>query len=198
MHIKEYILHIGCYIAVFILAVFYSYVLYLGRTPSCSAEYTAFFIDHTVDAWPGENGFDYEMNTPLLLNTSAKDITVIRKRGCGWSTVESDGTWTNGTKAFLYMRMINRVPKKEVYLNLQLAAIIDGVSVRVNINRYNIGEITGHAREYRFRIPYSIVEDGVAKIVFDVKNPIRPAEAYTGSTDTRLLGLRMTSLQLSQ
>ncbi len=51
---KKTVLKILLYSACAGLIVFYAITLKIGGNPDVSENYRAFYIDHTIDEWPGE------------------------------------------------------------------------------------------------------------------------------------------------
>lgn len=152
-----------------------------------------------------EPGFYNVVKTPRKINL-AIPVIVGNNRGIigffesGWNALESWGRWTDGERAVLDMKL-SAVPDSDLLVTFEanIFAPKGDLKFSVSVNDAPVGDFslpTG-----RQTISISVPKDNVIgnndelKIVFDIKNPLSPAQAGV-SVDVRTIGIGLVSFMV--
>jgi hypothetical protein len=124
----------------------------------------------------------------------------------GWSTPEPEGTWTDGNKAGIILKLAEPV-KNDLKLVANFSAFVNDrhqkLTVDVLANNNNVATWTIFYNSDRttqkvVKIPMSLLsDDSLLKIDFQIRNPTSPGELGING-DFRQLGLRLSSISLTQ
>lgn len=87
------------YIICALVLVFYLCVLFAPR--DVCLEYEMYYVEKTLDDWPGYGGLKYELGNPVYFGSDRKNANSLR-RGKGWSTREKEYCWTVANEANVY------------------------------------------------------------------------------------------------
>lgn len=187
------------------LLIGYVAVAGIAFMPNVSPAYEGYYIDETMDEWPGVNGFEYQLGDRIYFGSADQPAGALDATGrlSGWYGIERWGRWVAGERGSVYMRL---QPPVEHRLTLSVAA--RGVSenrtrsVSVLVNGERVGTITatvGETSTYHVQIPAAVAQntstDHLLEITFVVQNPVSPAQLGP-SDDTRQLGFGVVWLEL--
>lgn len=103
---------ISAYMVSAVLMTFYILVLWDARTPDVNMVYRLYYINHELEKWPGPDGFDYAVGTPVFMSQEQ------RRCGSGWVDRNGMGSRLSGEGAWIYF---DGLPEGE----LRLAIVID-------------------------------------------------------------------------
>lgn len=120
----------------------------------------------------------------------------------GWGAVEDKGLWTVGTIASMVMRLwMENVPAKlllECRCDMPLDQTLE-IDININTIHTSYLHISSGKGQYEIIIPASNQEQcnfSDVQINFFIKNPYRPIDFKHGSTDKRLLGFFLSSIEI--
>jgi hypothetical protein len=120
-----------------LLAAFYLSVLYLTLHPNVSSLYRAYYIDKDLKYWNHGEGIHYELGQTLDFTTRLPYLS--RE---GWSSPESEGTWSKGAGGRLLLELNGMSKPTEIRFTATpfLAPRLDGQRIVVWANGVKLGE----------------------------------------------------------
>jgi hypothetical protein len=115
----------------------------------------------------------------------------------GWSGIEAWGRWSDGKQAVLNMEL-NEIPDNSLLVTFTTNIFAPGgkLNFSVLVNDESVGDfmLPAGGQTFSVTVPKDNVigSNGELKIIFEIKNPVSPANAGL-STDPRILGVGLIS-----
>lgn len=169
---------------------------------------TEYACDPGIMAWQNENiyktgvvyhgdslniSYEYKLGTPLSF---AEEATANPYEKMGYSRNEGSFTWTRGEESELYFEITDK-DYNNLELILSYAAYNDFQNIIIFANNHLVADyIALPSEDKKIIIPKEYVEDSKLTIHFYYPGALSPREV-NGSTDTRLLSLRMIGMTIN-
>jgi hypothetical protein len=178
------------FIACGALAASYLSIAYLALHPKVSFLYRAYYIDRDLKYWNHGKGLHYTLGQTLHFD---QPLPYLSREG--WSSSETDGTWSEGPSGKLFLELGERTQPTEVRLTLipflAPERHLDGQRIAAWANGVKLGEAILNSpgtKEISFRIPPSVTlrEGGVLEIRFEYPDAAAPS-TIGSSTEARRL-----------
>jgi hypothetical protein len=139
-----------------LLAAFYLFVIYLALHPNVSSLYRAYYIDKDLKYWNHGEGIHYELGQKLDFATRLPYLS--RE---GWSSPESQGTWSKGAFGRLLLELNGMGKPTEIRFTVTpfLAPQLDTQRIVVWANGVKLGEAaltSPTAKEISFAVAPSV------------------------------------------
>lgn len=172
--------------------MFYIMTLYHAMNPDVSHEYENYYIIGKGKKWVGHNAYNYDLGDPVFLCLGEE--TAYNYMGLGWSGLEENFCWTDGTVSELYF---SGLPNKDVLLTIKVQMCIsDQYSCTVFANNMEIARL--QASELKqdtaccMKIPATAIQEGYVEIKLNHQN------VQSTETDKRLLGLAVQEVYIDE
>ncbi len=137
---------------------------------------------------------------PRVVHSAGKDRTAAFEFGPGWSTAESDGSWTDGGEAHASIELprgTTEITRLRVVGNAWVPPHDEGQLVEIGVGHDPQEWIALHTDDGKIstiNVPVSArdIANGRIAITFRVEKPGRPSDH--GGTDSRLLGFKLRQI----
>ena len=182
------------YIITIVIALLYMFIFSRILFPTAPEYYRLCYIDNKVDKYGSQKMYIYTIGKNIDMNFLINNNCLLSR---GWSYVESDGVWSNGSESQICLYFNNDITENMTFkLNAQyLATGIEG-KVKVNINNKKVASFSlNDNKEYNFKIKTGTMKKGYNFISFHwpkTYNPGREGE----SDDDRELCIKMSSFEI--
>ena len=194
---RENVKKIAAYGLSILLFAAYIGILFSARNPQVSLEYRMYYIEHTLDAWPGNGGLLYILGTKETFSLSPREPGALNRVMEGWSFREESGRWTQGNRASVLYIFPEKI-EVDLVLEMEVVQYMQGVSAEVYANDQWIGrmdEETG--KQISIPIPKEYLKTDTLVLSFHIENPVSLAEMGLASDD-RAPGIMMGSALINR
>ncbi len=184
-----------CYLLSLILVLFYIGTLALTYFSKVPIEYKMYYIDHSLQNWPGYDGLSYHLDTKI--NFSGSDIN--KYTGRGWSRQEDWGTWTDESDSDIYINISNQITSD---LTFQFCALscMKPRSIKISANGKEVSEavISVNDTVAKVNLPKDIFQNSnLLKLTFHI-GEVKPLSDVSAIQDSRKLGIGLKWMVISQ
>jgi len=165
--------------------------------PKVTPAYRDYFITRTSNCWERATSTAYPLGQPIAFGADVEGIASDPFRVCGWSGVETWGTWTEGGRASLMLRLPPDAPALRMRTKVRSFGE-QSVEVRANQRTVARWRLIGDEREFSVLIPSKIARSGDSvRIDFLIANPRAPRDLGL-SSDPRRLGIGVSRVVLER
>ena len=187
-------LYLGSMLAI---AVGYSVILKVAKSPNVSPEYRAYFLTQELRYWPGADGLNYDLGTVVEFNQSPPFV------GRNWRRSEAWGLWSSSPQAKMLFHFVGRPTATNLTLTFNIVRGYTKASSQSVILRSN-GEVVGNfivavdrPTTLETTIPTAhIDEQGMLSLDFSFPNCVSPLSLGL-STDYRCLAIGLSTMTIT-
>ena len=188
------------YLISIILILSYIGILYLAKNPSVCIEYKLYYIDKTLNDWPGYGGLSYKLGDNVNFGMDSDKDASQKRKGAGWIDLGENGLWTNEYESILFFDLGNI--NQDIKLNLSVGTVLTNEvhtnsDVGIYANGNLVSEFKPEGDHYNFEcvIPGEYIADGLIELKFSNSNPISVVDEQN-QYSYGLLGFRLDSIRM--